>query len=120
MNWNKRPVSITILAWVYIAVGIVGFAYYFHDLLAFQHDGVWAELTEFMAIVGGAFMLRGHNWARWLAFAWIAFHVILSAFHTFHEFAIHALLCAAIAWILFRPEAAQYFRGARIETNPVQ
>ena len=25
-------------------------------------------------------MLRSHNWARWFALAWIAFHVILSAY----------------------------------------
>ena len=34
-----------------------------------------------LAIVCGVFLLRGHNWARWLALAWIAFHVVLSAFH---------------------------------------
>jgi hypothetical protein len=115
MNSNKRPISITILACVYLAVGAIGFAYHFRELLAFQHDSVWVELTEFLAVVSGAFMLRGHNWARWLALAWIVFHVILSVFHSFHEFAIHGLFCAVIAWILFRSEATQYFRGARIE-----
>jgi len=115
MNWNKRPISVTILACVYIAVGIVGFAYNFTGLLAFQYDALWAELTEFLAIVCGVFMLRGHNWARWVALAWIAFHVILSAFHALPEFAIHCLFCAAIAWFLFRPAATRYFRGVRIE-----
>jgi hypothetical protein len=81
-GWNKRPVSMMVLAWLYIAVGTIGFAYHFHELLALQYDGALAELTEFVAIVCGVFMLRGHNWARWLAFTWIAFHVILSAFHT--------------------------------------
>ena len=115
MSGNNRPVSVMILAGVYIGAGAIGFAYHFPELLAFRYDSVWVELTEFVAIVCGAFMLRGHNWARWLALAWIAFHVILSAFHTFHEFAIHGLFCAVIAWLLFRPEAALYFRGARIE-----
>ncbi len=82
---------------------------------AFQFDGVWVELVRFLAVICGAFMLRGHNWARWLALAWIAFHVILSGFHTFHEFAIHCLFCAVIAWFLFRPEAARYFRDAQLE-----
>jgi hypothetical protein len=100
---------------VYLAVGAIGFAYHFRQLLAFQHDSGWAELTEFLAIVSGVFMFRGHNWARWLALAWIAFHVILSAFHSFHEFAIHGFFCAVIAWILFRSEAARFFRSAQIE-----
>ncbi len=58
-------------------------------------------------------MLRAHNWARWLAIAWIAFHVALSAFHALGEFAIHGLLCALIAWALFRSEANRYFRDGR-------
>jgi len=115
MNWNERPLAVTILGWVYIGVGTIGFAYHFTEFLAFQYDGMWVELIEFLAIVSGAFMLRAHNWARWLALAWITFHVILSAFHPFREFAIHCLFGAVIAWFLFRPEAARYFRGDRVE-----
>jgi hypothetical protein len=118
MNFSKRPLSVTILGWLYIAVGTIGFAYHFTGIQArhaFQYDDVWVELVECVAIIAGAFMLRGQNWARWLALAWIASHVILSAFHAFREFAIHCLFCAAIAWFLFRPPAARYFRGARIE-----
>ena len=118
MNWHKRPLSVTILGCLYIAVGTLGFAYHLNGIRAggaFQDDIVWAEVVELLAIFAGAFMLRGHNWARWLALAWIAFHVVLSAFHALREFAIHALLCAVIAWFLFRPEAARYFRAAGIE-----
>jgi len=112
MNANKRPISVTILACVYLAAGAIGFAYHFRELLSLQQDSIWAELTEFLAIVCGAFMLRGHNWARWLALAWIVFHVVLSAFHSVREFAIHGLFCAVIAWILFRSQATRYFRSA--------
>jgi hypothetical protein len=116
MNGNKRPLSVTLVGCVYIGVGTIGFAYHFTELQAsdaFQYDGVWVELTELLAIVCGAFMLRGHNWARWFAIAWMAFHVILSAFSAFSQFVIHCLFFAVIAWFLFRPEAARYFRGAR-------
>jgi hypothetical protein len=113
MNANKRPISVTILACVYLAVGAIGFAYHFRELLSLQQDIVWAEFTELLAIISGVFMLRGHNWARWLALAWIVFHVVLSAFHSSREFAIHGLFCAVIAWILFRAQAARYFRSAR-------
>jgi hypothetical protein len=119
MNPNKRPLSVTILGCVYIAVGSVGFVYHLREILdrqAFHYDDLLVELIELVAIVCGAFILRGHNWARWVALVWIAFHVVLSAFRAFPEFAIHGLFCAAIAWILLRPEAARYFRRARIET----
>jgi hypothetical protein len=111
---NKRPISVMLLAGLYIAVGVVGLAAHFHDLLAYPRDGVWMELTELLAIVAGVFMLLGHNWARWLALVWIAFHVVLSI-HQPAQLAMHALICAAIAWILFCPSAARYFRG--VETG---
>ncbi|MGD1070417.1 MAG: hypothetical protein ABSB15_09775 [Bryobacteraceae bacterium] len=98
----------TILAWLYIAVGTGGF-------VSHLTDGVWVELVELAAVIAGAFMLRGTNWARWLAVAWMAFHLILSAFHAFHEIAVHSLFLAVIAWLVFRSEAARYFRGARID-----
>lgn len=117
MDWNKRPVSVMILACVYIGVGAIGFVYHFNELRALRSDSVWVELTELLAIMCGVFMLRGCNWARWLALAWMAFHIALSAFHPFCEFAVHALFCAVIAWVLFRPEAARYFLGTRIEAK---
>jgi hypothetical protein len=110
MNPTKRPVSVVIAACLYLAVGIMAFASHFHELMAFQRDSVWVELTEFLAIVAGVFIFRGHNWARWLALAWIVAHVILSAFHSLSELAVHSLLCVVIAWLLFRPAAARYFR----------
>jgi hypothetical protein len=115
---NGRPLAVTLLSWVYIGVGAVGFVYHFTGIHAdnmFRYDGIWVEAVEVLAIVCGAFMLRGHNWARWLAIAWMAFHVVLSAFGAFHELAIHSLFLAAIAWLLFRPGAVRYFRGERPE-----
>ncbi len=118
MSENKRPLSVTILAWVYIAMGTVGFVYHFREFLArnaLGYDAVLIEVVRLLAILCGVFMLRGQNWARWVAVAWIAFHVVVSAFHSVSEFAIHLLFCAVIAWLLFRPEAGRYFRGPRIE-----
>jgi hypothetical protein len=94
---------------------VIGFAAHFRELMAGHHDAVPMEITELVAILCGVFLLRGHNWARWLALVWMAFHVVLSAFHAIPELVIHAVFCVVIAWLLFRPEAARYFRGARIE-----
>jgi hypothetical protein len=111
MNASQRPISVTIIACLYLAVGAIAFVYHFRELLSLQRDSFSVELTEFLAVVCGAFMLRGHNWARWLALAWIVFHVILSIVTSDHGLVVHGLLCAVIAWILFRPEASRYFRG---------
>lgn len=117
MKWRRPPFSVLVLACLYIGVGTIGFAAHFRELLARQHDAALIELTEMVAVVCGVSLLQGHNWARWLALAWIAFHVVLSAFHSFGELAIHALFCAMIAWLLFGPEGARYFRSARIEST---
>jgi len=116
MNVKKRPLSVTILAGLYVVVGAAGFVSglgEFRARGAFPVDDVWVELVRLLAVVAGAFLLRGHDWARWLALAWMVFHVVLSAFHGWREFAVHCVFCATIVWSLFRPAAARYFRGAR-------
>jgi len=112
---NRRSLPVTIIACVYILAGAVGFARHLIEFSAqrrFPYDIVWAELVSVIAIVAGVYMLRRHNWARWLALAWMAFHVVLSAFHTLPEFAIHCLFCVILVYFLFRPAATRYFRAA--------
>ena len=110
---NKRPLSVTILACIFIGVGTVGFVYHLREILArhaFHYGDFLVELTEFVSIVCGAFLLRGHNWARWLALTWIAFHVGISFFDSLQKVVVHGLLLLLIAYFLFRPEARTYFR----------
>ncbi len=111
MSRHKRPLSVVIVAWVYLLVGIGGFAAHFDSLLARNAfpEGVSVEVTELAAVIAGVFLLRAQSWARWLALAWIVFHVALS-FGKPGEFTIHCVLCAVIAWSLFRPPASRYFR----------
>lgn len=110
MNPVKRPVPVLIVACLYFAVGVLGFAAHFRELLAAQKDSAWVEITECLALVAAIFVLRRHNWARWLTVAWIAFHVGLSAFHSVRETAIHGLICVVTVGLLFNPAANQYFR----------
>jgi len=114
---NKRPLSVAIIGWLYIAVGAITFAYEFRSGHPFQYDMVWAELVRLIAIVSGVYLLRGRNWARWLALAWIAFHVVLSAFHSLSQVAIHGMFCAAIAYFLFRPQTTLYFGAVRTQST---
>ena len=115
---NKRPLSVAIIGYLYIAVGAIGFVYHFGEFRtqgAFRYDVLLIELIRLVAIVCGAFLLRSRNWARWLALAWIGFHVVVSAFHSLPEPAIHCLFLAVIAWSLFRADAARYFRAQRAD-----
>ncbi len=109
----SRPLSVTIVAAVYLIVGIGGFAAHFNSLLGRDalSEGVPIEATEVVAMIAGVFLLRGHNWARWLALAWIAFHVALS-FGNVPQLAIHCVFCVGIGWALFYPGAGRYFRTA--------
>lgn len=115
MPFARRPVPVLIVAGAYLAVGIIGFGAHFRDLLAAPSEGVWMELTELVALITGVFLLRGANWARWLAVAWILFHVGLSAFGETSELVVHAVFAALITWLLFRPDTTRWFRGPRAE-----
>jgi len=110
---RKRPLAVTALAGLYIVVGIVGFVGHFTE--RHEPDWIWIAVTEIAAVVCGAFMLRRHNWARWLAVAWIAFHVAISVGHPIGELAVHIFFLVAIAYLLFRRDAAAYFHGGAVE-----
>jgi hypothetical protein len=115
MTLTRPPVAVLVVAAAYLAVGIIGFVAHFHDLLATPSEGVWIELTELIAAGTGVFLLRGRNWARWLAVAWIAFHVVLSAFGNIREVTMHAIMAVLIAWLLFRPDTTRWFQPSRAE-----
>lgn len=118
----KRPLSVTILGWVYILVGIGGLAYHlreFNPHHLFENDAVTASVVRALAIVAGIFMLQGKNWARWLALAWMAFHVIISIHHPLPQFLTHAVLLALFTYLLFRPKPREYF-GVAPTTNNAQ
>jgi len=110
----KRPLSVTSIGWLFILAGTVGLVYHGAEFKrggAFQYELVLVCLIRLFAIVCGLFILRGRNWARWGLLVWIAYHVVLSAFHTLSELIMHSLLFVIVAWFLLRPRAAAYFRA---------
>src|SRR5881409_1977434 len=111
---TKRPVSVTVIGWLFAAAGAVGLAYHAAEFKAarpFPYNFLWVCLVRLLAILCGVFILRGRNWARWLLLIWLASHVVLSAFHSLSGFAIHSLLFAVVGHFLVRPQATAYFRG---------
>jgi len=118
---NKRPRSVTVVSWLFIAAGVVGLTYHATEFKAqrpFDSELLWVCFVRLLAIVCGTFMLRGRNWARWGAVVWLGYHVILSVLHSPFELLTHSLLFIAVLYFLCRPRASAYFRGAtRYETT---
>ena len=108
MNSARRPNAVLLVSCLYMAVGAIAFVFNFPKLITLQKDSIWIELTELLAFIAGAFMFRGHNWARWLALVWMAFHVAIS-FPVVRQVVIHSIILVLIAWVLFRPDARRYF-----------
>ena len=108
---QERPLSVTVLAWLFIAVGIIAFVRNFPATLHVEKDSFLIEFTELVGLTAGIFMLRRQNWARWLALVWTAFHVAVAAFMHFQGLLFHIVIFAGIACLLLRSDANEYFRG---------
>ena len=109
---NKRPLAVTGFAYLLIAAGIFGAAIHVRELVSgkvFRWEDLWVPLLGLLPAVCGLFILLGHNWARWLAVAWMAVHVAISFFDSIEKVAVHIVLLALIAYALFRHDASAYF-----------
>lgn len=107
----KRPLTVTLLGLLYIAVGVGSTAVHLFGKPS-ANEFAWIAVLGVLAVVAGLFMLRAQNWARWLALAWMGFHVALSVFHPLHELVVHTAILVLFAYLLFRPEARAYFSAA--------
>lgn len=121
---QKRPLAVTVIGWIFIAVGTVGMLSDIwswtirdpHYLSELGTQGfidlslVWA--SRLLALSAGAFTLRGFNWARWQLVVWMSFHIVLSYFHSPWELLAHTLLFAPIVYYLFRQQSSMFFGAA--------
>ena len=114
LNAMKRPLPVTIIGFLFIVAGLVGLVYHFSES-PLDHWIVLISVVRIIAVVGGVFLLRGHNWARWLVLAWLAFHVVVSAFHALSEFMPHVVLLMVVGYILLVPPTSKYFQSAPSE-----
>lgn len=109
---SKRPISVTIVGVIFIATGVIGAGVHGAELKrGFGWDVVVALAISLVAVLCGAYILRGSGWARWLAVAWLGFHVALSI-HSRQQLAMHSALLAVFGYLLFRSSATNYFREA--------
>ena len=115
---NKRPLSITIICWIFIVFGAIALLYGLlpsGDTNASQRiaelKGHWyVHVSRIIQVLCGVFMLYGFNWARWLLVVWIAFHIVISILHSPFQLLVHSVLFAVILYFLFRRSASAYFR----------
>jgi|SRR5687767_5422151 len=109
----KRPLSVTVIAILFLAVGLItvasGAAKVIRGPSAALNENLLVLSINTLAIVAGIGLLRGSSWARFLVVGWMAFHVILSFWHSPVEVLLHALMLAALCYFLFRHSAARYF-----------
>jgi len=107
----KRPLPLTMLGFLFIVAGVVGLAYHLSE----RPLDRWVALISVirvLAIVGGVFLLKGRNWARWLMIGWLGFHVGVSALHSLSECIAHAVLFLVVAYFLLTPPDSKYFRAS--------
>ena len=113
---RRPPWSVIVVSALLILAGLAGLLFHLSDFKntpPLSYDLVVVSVVRLMAVVIGIFMLTGHNWARWLAMAWITFHVIVSAFHPIGELAAHLAVFGIFAAALFHRAASRYFSATK-------
>jgi uncharacterized membrane protein HdeD (DUF308 family) len=103
---KRPPLAVIVFGSLFILAGLVGILYHLSD----RPLDPWILLLRLLAIVSGLFLFLGHNWARWLLAAWLAFHVVVSAFHSLEQTAAHLVLLALVVYFLWRPEVSAFLR----------
>jgi hypothetical protein len=111
----KRPLLLTLFGWFLILAGIVGFAAHWPLHRPWRPDDAWPLTLEAILGAAGVLILRGYNWARWLALFWIAFHVVVSFYNSLREVAMHTLILLLFVALLFNPAANAWFRKQSTE-----
>jgi len=129
-----RPRSVTVIGWLSLVLGLLVLAALFpkspdaqRNMAQYgsQHPFLFARLWAgpVIALVCGVFMLRGHNWARWLYVVSFGYNVIDNMAHSSLRrlalASIPGLLIGAAAYYLFRPAATGFFRGRIPEESSV-
>lgn len=115
---RRPPLSIVAVAVLFLAVG--GLDLYRGSAPLFRAvaphlagDDALVLGIGVAALVGGVFLLYGHNWARWLLAGWMAFHVLLSIGHAPFQLVAHLVIFGLVTFFLFCNGTAEYFRRAQ-------
>jgi hypothetical protein len=108
MSALKRPYEVTAAGWLFIVIGVLNTAWHLWKG-ALDRWMVPILFLTVSAIVAGVYLLRGARWARWLAFAWLAFHVGVSALNSVSAALPHVVLLLVVGYVLLGPPTSQYY-----------
>jgi hypothetical protein len=109
---KKAPLPVIVISVLIMLAGAFGLYGAWLNFVAHpdgHKDAYLAAAVNVLGVVAGLFMLRGRNWARWLAVAWMAFHVAISFGHPLQELIVHSILLVLFAYGLFRADARPFF-----------
>jgi hypothetical protein len=111
----RRIPSILAVGVLFLALGVLdvyrGIAPLFGTASRLATDDMQVLAIGIAALVGGTFVLRGQNWARWLLAIWMLLHVVISMGHP-GQLIAHAVIFGYLTFLLFRPRASAYFSPA--------
>jgi hypothetical protein len=108
-----RPLPVIIVSILFIISGVAGIVYHLKEFFepgAELYELLWIQLVRVLAIVCGILLLIPVNWARWLAIAWLMYHIVISALHSTPEMIAHIVFLLVVIVLLYMPESSVFFR----------
>ena len=111
---KNRPLAVILVSLLFIITGCVGFVYHvkdFSELDAKPSELIWILFLRILAVVCGLLLLFRINWARWLAIAWLAYHILISALNSTTEMIAHIVLLIIVSVLVFLPASSKYFQN---------
>ena len=110
---RKPPPAVLVIGALFVALGCLdlyrGVAPLWRDAGRLAGDDWLVLAIGVAALVGGVFLVAGHNWARWLLVAWMALHVAISVGDPLRLVG-HAVIFGLLTFLLFRGRAGEHFR----------
>jgi hypothetical protein len=113
---KNRPVAVIIVSILFILTGCLGIATHIKDFSQPNSDLselTWVLIVRLLAIMCGLLLLFRINWARWLAIAWLVYHVSISALNSTSEMMAHIVFLIVVSVLLFLPTSSAYFRNKK-------
>ncbi len=107
----KRPILLTIFCCLLILLGAVGFVGHFPAHRPYHAYDFLPDALELILIAAAVFILRGRNWARWLALAWIASHLAVSFYDSTAKIVAHTIILLVFVAVLFNPPVRRWFNA---------
>ena len=109
---KNRPLPVIIVSILFIIAGSVGFIYHFKEFFepnASLTELLFIQFVRITAIVCGILLLISVNWARWLAIAWLIYHIMISALNSTSEMIAHIVFLLLIVVLLYLPKSSEFF-----------